>query len=179
MSLGPLCEFFSTWSLENFSKPKFSFSKNSCTKLVKSCFRAKKLFSVEGSPFGENLGSNFFWKFVRPKVLKLPESCWKRVFLVFEQNVFWAKHHARTLLASRRDSFNYWGRIKIDFNSSILRLSNSLKTKKPDLPIDGATYQNYYRPISSSYPNLWRVCFMIFLHTSNRLAVKHKITYGR
>ena len=48
------------------------------------------------------------------------------------------------------------------------------KNEKRDLPIGGATYQKYYMPIISSYPNLWGVCVMTFLHISNRLAVKHK-----
>ena len=40
---------------------------------------------------------------------------------------------------------------------TFLHISNRLavKHKKHISPLDGTTYQKYYRPIISSYPNLW------------------------
>ena len=57
--------------------------------------------------------------------------------------------------------------MKIDEDSSFVKAFKE-KTQKLDLPIGGATYQKYYMPILSSYPNLWGVCVMTFLHISNR-----------
>ena len=59
---------------------------------------------------------------------------------------------------------------------TFLHISNRLvvKHKKKHWPLEGATYQKYYRPILSSYRNLWGVCIMTFLDISNRLAAKHK-----
>ena len=42
------------------------------------------------------------------------------------------------------------------------------------MTIGRTTYQKYYMPIISRYPNLWGVCVMTFLHIFNRLAIKHK-----
>ena len=59
---------------------------------------------------------------------------------------------------------------------TFLDISNRLavKHKKHISPLDGATYQKYYRPILSSYPNLWGVCVMTLIRISNRLAVLSK-----
>ena len=56
---------------------------------------------------------------------------------------------------------------------TFLDISNRLavKHKKHISPLDGATYQKDYRPILSSYPNLWGVGVMTLIRISNRLAV--------
>ena len=58
---------------------------------------------------------------------------------------------------------------------TFIDISNRLAVKHTKTwPLDGATFQKYYRPILSSYPNLRGVCIMIFLYICNGLAVKHK-----
>ncbi len=59
---------------------------------------------------------------------------------------------------------------------TFLDISNRLavKHKKHISRLGGATYQNYFRPILKSYPDLWEVGIMTLVHISKRLTVISK-----